>query len=92
MTRIGCVLMLMLVGCAGQPEPEGSLVNLQGRNFEVHYDTLYVQTIEKTRPISIHDEINPKWKIRLQNGESFSSSRPYDSGATIITKTYVHKP
>jgi len=79
-----------LMGCfSNVREPEGAVVKLGSDNFAVRYDEHRVVRSEFIRPVSVLDQINPRWRITLENNQSFSSARSYTLGEQIVFKTYV---
>lgn len=88
-------IWLLLIGCGvvgcspNVREPEGSVVTFGSDNFAVKYDEHQVVRSEFIRPISVLDQINPRWRITLENNQTFSSARSYNLGEQIVFKTYV---
>lgn len=82
--------VLFLAACGTGPRPqEGELVTFGQHQYRVGIEAHRVLYSERIRPISVHDEINPKWRIHLENSRTFSADRPYETGDTIRFTNYV---
>ena len=88
---IGLVIIgLGLIGCSQNvQEKEGSVVKFGSDSFVVKYDEHQVVKSEFIRPVSVVDQINPRWRITLENNQTFSSPRSYNLEEKIVFKTYV---
>jgi len=88
---IGLVaICLGLVACSqNASETAGSVVKFGSDSFVVRYDEHRVVKSEYVSPISVLDQINPRYRITLENTQSFTSGRSYAIGDPIVFKTYV---
>lgn len=84
------VALLFLSACSSTPpRQEGEIVTIGKDRYRIGIETHRVVFSERIKPISVHDEINPKWRVHLENSHTFSSRRPYESGDTIRFTNYV---
>jgi len=84
------LVLLFLSACTPTPErQEGEIVIIGQDRFRIGIETHRVIFSERIRPVSVHDDINPKWRVHLENSRTFSANRPYQCGDTIRFTNYV---
>ena len=70
-------------------EGDKEFVVLGGDTLGVVYEKHTVISCERTTPNNIHEEMNPSFDIKLENGSSFESRKTYEVGDSIIYTIYT---
>ena len=85
------VLALILASC-GKPEKikqgDKEFVVIGGDTLGVVYETHVVKSCDIIIPRSIHEEMNPEFKVVLEDGSSFESRKGYNIGDSIVYTIY----
>ena len=98
MKRLTYILTLLaivtgLVSCQVKEEKikEGDkeFVVLDGDTLGIVYEKHTVISCERTTPNNIHEEMNPSFNIKLEDGTSFRSRKTYEIGDSIIYTIYT---
>lgn len=71
---------------------ESHTIYRDGERFTLRMDTVNVDSSKRIPPISIHDEISPRFRIYLSDGNDFVSPEPLPQGFKIVNKVYVRNP
>jgi hypothetical protein len=64
-------------------------VVIEGDTLGVVYEKHTVVSCERTTPNNIHEEMNPSFNIKLEDGTSFRSRITYEIGDSIIYTIYT---
>lgn len=97
MRRIAFILSLVLIlaSCGNWGKPEHikidgvEMVVINGDTLGVIYETHVVKSCEIATPRSIHEEMNPKFTVNLEDNTSFRSRNQYQIGDTIVYTIYT---
>lgn len=98
MKRLTYILTLLaivtgLVSCQVKEEKikkgDKEFVVLDGDTLEIVYEKHTVISCERTTPNNIHEEMNPSFNIKLEDGTSFRSRKTYEIGDSIIYTIYT---
>ena len=85
------VLALILASC-GKPEKikrgGKEFVVIGSDTLGVVYETHVVKSCDIIIPRSIHEEMNPEFKVVLEDGSSFGSRKGYNIGDSIVYTIY----
>ncbi len=86
------VLVLIMTSC-GKPEKikrgDKEFVVVAGDTLGVVYETHVVKSCEIIIPRSIHEEMNPEFKVVLEDGSAFESRKGYNVGDSIVYTIYT---
>lgn len=82
------LLLTASLSCSSPIEKEGQMVEVGGQLFVVHYQTHHVVSSEFVKPISVHDAINKRYRVSLDNGTSFVSGQDLGVGKEVTFKIY----
>jgi hypothetical protein len=98
MKRLTYILTLLaivtgLVSCQVKEEKikkgDKEFVVLDGDTLGIVYEKHTVISCERTTPNNIHEEMNPSFNIKLEDGTSFRSRKTYEIGDSIIYTIYT---
>jgi hypothetical protein len=98
MKRLTYILTLLaivtgLVSCQVKEEKikkgDKEFVVLDGDTLGIVYEKHTVISCERTTPNNIHEEMNPSYNIKLEDGTSFRSRKTYEIGDSIIYTIYT---
>ena len=82
--------LILLFSCTSPSQPKpGDVVRMGNDSFRVEVQHHVVVATERIKPVSVHDEINPKFRVHLDNSQTFPSTRQYPVGDTITYLYYV---
>ena len=85
------VLVLILASC-GKPEKikqgDKEFVVIGSDTLGIIYETHVVKSCDIIIPRSIHEEMNPEFKVVLEDGSSFESRKGYNIGDSIVYTIY----
>jgi len=83
------ILLLIVLVCSCGPVPESPKTVVSGKDtFDLVQTKAVVSTFEKMESISVHDDINPRYKIVTVDSMEFKSSRWFTVGDTIDVRVY----
>lgn len=81
------LLLISVVSCTTQVKDEKTIT--MGKNkFDLIQTKAVVSTCEKIKSVSVHDDINPRYKIVTVDSMEFKSSRWFTVGDTIDVRVY----
>jgi hypothetical protein len=87
------VIVTGLVSCQVKEErikkEDKEFVVLDGDTLGIVYEKHTVISCERTTPNNIHEEMNPSFNIKLEDGTSFRSRKTYEIGDSIIYTIYT---
>jgi hypothetical protein len=82
--------MAFLLSC--NQREEGHTITPSEQSFTLQRDTFLVDSFSRIPPLSVHDEISPKYRIYLNDSTDMVSPQPIPRGAKIIFEVYVKNP
>jgi hypothetical protein len=88
--RILLIGVAFLLSCTRREE--GHTIISSGHSFTLQKDTFLVDSFSRIPPISVHDEISPKYRIYLNDSTEMYSPHPISKGSKIIFEVYVKNP
>lgn len=71
---------------------ESHTIYMEGERYTLMLDTVKVDSFRRIPPVSVHEEISPKFRIYLSDGNDYVSSQPLPQGFQIVNKVYVRNP
>jgi len=89
MSKIIAILLLLVsvVSCTTQVE-EKKTITISGDKFDLVQNKAVVGECEKIASVSVHDDINPRYRIVTVDSMEFKSSRKFFVGDTIDVRVY----
>ena len=84
--RILLIGVAFLLSCIRREE--GHTITTSGQTFTLQRDTFLVDSFSRIPPISVHDEISPKYRIYLNDSTDMVSPQPIPKGSKIIFEVY----
>lgn len=81
------LLLVSIVSCTSQVK-ERKTITVGKDEFDLVQTKAVVSACEKMESISVHDDINPRYKIVTADSMEFKSSRWFSVGDTIDVRVY----
>lgn len=81
------LLLISVVSCTTQVKDEKT-ITIGKNKFDLIQTKAVVSTCEKIKSVSVHDDINPRYKIVTVDSMEFKSSRWFTVGDTIDVRVY----
>jgi len=88
--RILLIGVAFLLSCTQRKE--GHTITTSVHTLTLQRDTFLVDSFSRIPPLSVHDEISPKYRIYLNDSTDMVSPYPIPKGAKIIFEVYVRNP
>jgi hypothetical protein len=90
---LAIVFLFAFVSCEIKQEKKiekdgKEFVIIEGDTLGVVYEKHTVVSCERREPNNIHEEMNPDYKVNLEDGTSFTSRKVYETGDSIIYTIY----
>jgi len=89
MRKIIAILLVFvsIVSCTTKVKDEKT-ITIGKDKFDLVQTKAVVSTCEKMESVSVHDDINPRYKIVTVDSMEFKSSRKFSVGDTIDVRVY----
>jgi hypothetical protein len=89
MRKTIAILLLIVLVCSCGPVPESPQTVVRGKDtFDLVQNKAIVSGCELISPVSVHDEINPRYRILTTDSLVFKSPREFSIGDTIDVRVY----